>query len=87
MFSPSGQRHKEVAALPYPAASATDDCRQEDERTEQGVEEQHRDNGVALQCLLLRHIIEAEEKGGEESEEEPHGVEKREKEKRLKIRD
>ena len=41
---------------------------------------------VGLQCLLLRHIIEAEEKGGEKSEEEPHMVEKREKEKKLKIK-
>ena len=68
MFCPPVLMSVEEAVFGDVSLCREDDERQEDERGEQGVECQHRNDRILPERLLLEDVVEAEEGGGKESE-------------------
>ena len=72
MFSPSVAVGVEEVVFGQPALGGGDDEGKEDEGGEEGVEQQHRDDGIGSEGLLLEHIVETQQTGGHEGEKQPH---------------
>ena len=65
MYLPSTRGHIDHGAIEHVGSGREEDEGQEDARREQRVEEEHGDDGIAAQRLLLAHIIKAKQRGRE----------------------
>lgn len=72
MHLPAATGHMENAAIERCRRTAHNDEGQEDERGEQGVERQYRNDRIAFQSLLLKRIIAAQQRRRHKCQYQPH---------------
>ena len=69
---PSSHGDMKLRAIKQWGETAQQDERQENERAEKGVEEEHGNDSIGIECLLLERVVASEQSCGDKSHDEPH---------------